>query len=84
MSSIFGMILGMEVFFQENFIVLLIIMLWVLPWKGYALWTAARKSDTWWFIALLVLNTLAVLDMIYIFFISKRGRDVKKEEEESK
>ncbi len=63
----------METFFQENFLILLIIMLWVLPWKGYALWTAARAKDKWWFIALLILNTLAVLDIIYIFFVSKRN-----------
>ncbi len=49
--------------------------LWTLPWKGYALWRAARIGDTWWFIALLVLNTLATLDIIYIFLLApKRER----------
>ena len=49
--------------------------LWTLPWKGYALWRAARIGDTWWFIALLVLNTLAILDIIYIFLLApKRER----------
>jgi len=50
----------------------LLVAIWTLPWKGYALGIAARKSDKWWFIALLVLNTLAILEIIYIFFISKR------------
>lgn len=63
----------MELFFQENFIVLVLLMLWVLPWKGYALWTAATRSDKWWFVALLVVNTLAILDIIYIFAVAKRG-----------
>ncbi len=49
--------------------------LWTLPWKGYALWRAARIGDTWWFVALLVLNTLAILDIIYIFLLApKRER----------
>ena len=49
--------------------------LWTLPWKGYALWRAARIGDTWWFIALLILNTLAILDIIYIFLLApKRER----------
>ena len=47
-------------------------MLWVLPWKGYALWTAARNSNKRWFLVILILNTFAILDIIYIFFIAKR------------
>ncbi len=49
-----------------------VLMLWVLPWKGVALWKAAKRSDQWWFIALLVLNTLAILEILYIFIWSKR------------
>lgn len=52
--------------------------IWVLPWKGYALWLAARNKQKWWFVALLVINTLAILEIIYIFFFSKPG--LKKEE----
>ena len=50
---------------------LLLIMAWVLPWKGVALWKAAKNSQRNWFIALLVLNTLAILEIIYIFYFSK-------------
>lgn len=53
-------------------LVLFLVMLWTLPWKGYALWVAARRSDKWWFIALLILNTLAILEIVYIFFIAKK------------
>ncbi|MCK4918601.1 MAG: hypothetical protein KAS02_02360 [Candidatus Pacebacteria bacterium] len=52
--------------------VLVLIMLWVLPWKGYSMWLAAKNNQKKWFIALLVLNTLAILDIIYIFFINKK------------
>jgi uncharacterized protein YpmS len=44
---------------------------WCLPWKGVALWKAVRKNDKWWFIALLVINTLAILEILYIFVFSK-------------
>ena len=54
--------------------VLIVIMLWVLPWKGYSLWLASKSNHKKWFIALLVLNTLAILDIIYIFFINKRKK----------
>lgn len=64
----------MEQFIGENILPILLLMAWVLPWKGYALWTAAHRNEMWWFIVLLVLNTLAILDIIYIFFVAKRGR----------
>jgi hypothetical protein len=48
--------------------------LWILftiVLKGYALWRAARRGDKWWFIFLLILNTLGILELIYIVFIVK-------------
>ena len=52
--------------------ILLLILAWTIPWKGVALWKAARQSDQKWFIVLLVVNTLAILEILYIFFFSKR------------
>jgi len=51
--------------------VVTLVTLWTLPWKGWALWLAARRKEKWWFIAILVLNTLAILEIIYIFGIAK-------------
>lgn len=61
-----------ENFLAENPWVLLLIIAWVLPWKGYALWRAAKNSHNKWFVALYLINTLAILDIIYIFFIDKK------------
>lgn len=47
--------------------ILALVVVWSLPWKGIALWKAARNHDTGWFVAILVLNTLALLEIIYIF-----------------
>lgn len=52
--------------------------LWALPWKGVALWKSARRSDKWWFIALLIINTLGLLEILYIFIFSKK-RDPKNQ-----
>lgn len=62
----------LEIFLQQNMWVIFLLALWVIPWKGYALWLAAKNDSKWWFIALLVLNTLAILDIIYIFVINKK------------
>lgn len=49
-----------------------LILAWSLVWKGLALWHAARRGEEWWFIALLVINTLGILEIIYLFFFAKR------------
>jgi hypothetical protein len=50
---------------------------WVLPWKGYALWKAARKGSVGWFVALLFINTMALLEILYIFVFSEKYAPVK-------
>lgn len=52
---------------------LILALVWTLPWKGVALWKAAKNGHMWWFVAMLVLNTLAALEIIYIFFFSKKN-----------
>lgn len=46
--------------------------LWELAWKGFGLWRAARNSHRWWFVSILVLNTLGILPIVYYFFFSGR------------
>jgi len=59
-------------FIQNNWVLFLLATVWVLPWKGVALWKAAHLSQKGWFVALLILNTLAILEIIYIFFVAKK------------
>ncbi len=65
----------MEQFILENIWIIWLITLWTIPWKGVALWKAVRNNQKRWFIALLVLNTLAMLEIIYIFFFSKKKKE---------
>lgn len=51
--------------------ILLIILIWSAVWKGIALWKSARKRHLVWFIVLLVVNTLGILEILYIFLFSK-------------
>jgi hypothetical protein len=39
---------------------------WTIILKGFALWHAARNGQKWWFIALLIVNTLGILEIVYI------------------
>lgn len=48
-----------------------IIMVWSLFWKGLALWHSAGRKESWWFIALLILNTAGILEIFYLFAFAK-------------
>lgn len=67
----------MEQFFQQNLWILILIIFWTIPWKGWALWKSARLNDKGWFIALLVFNTLGILEILYLFIISKKKKSVE-------
>ena len=41
---------------------------WTIIIKGYALWHAARNNQKWWFVALLVVNTLGILEVVYLIW----------------
>lgn len=56
-------------------IIIIAAALWTIPWKGVALWKSARNGHKGWFIIMLFINTLAILEIIYIFFFSKRNND---------
>ncbi|OQB05892.1 MAG: hypothetical protein BWY19_00671 [bacterium ADurb.Bin212] len=61
----------MDQLLQQNYLVILLV-LWQIPWKGWALWKASRNNDKSWFIVLLILQTLAILDILYIYVFSKK------------
>ncbi len=56
----------------------IIILAWTLPWKAYAVWTAAKHNHKKWFIALLLVNTLAILEIFYILKIAKKSAEEVK------
>jgi hypothetical protein len=53
-------------------LVLPILIIWEVVWKGIALWRAGGNRQLAWFICLLIFNTLGILPIIYIFAFSKR------------
>jgi hypothetical protein len=48
------------------------LLVWSIPWKAVALWRAARNGSLAWFVIMLVINTAAILEIIYIFGFSKK------------
>lgn len=50
---------------------LLLLVIWSLFWKGLALWHAGRRGQPWWFVILLIVNTVGILEIIYLFLVLK-------------
>ena len=61
----------LNMFLTENWWLMIVLAAWTLPWKGVALWQASKRGEKIWFIALLILNTAAILEIIYLFFVVK-------------
>lgn len=60
-------------YLDVNPILLAVILIWSLAWKGFALWKSARRNSPVWFVVLLVVNTFGILEILYIFLFSEMG-----------
>ena len=73
--------------FVFPFIVILAV--WSIAIKGYALWVAAGRGEKWWFIAILLINTIGLLELFYLlvivhkkFSFSSKATSVTEEREQ--
>jgi methionyl-tRNA synthetase len=82
--------LGHSSFFQPSFrwfwsgYWIIPTLLWSTLWKGLALWHAARRSEKWWFVALLIINTVGILEIIYLLFVARAFDPQQPPKEEPK
>jgi hypothetical protein len=63
---------------------LFLIIIWVTIWKGIALWHAAQSKHKGWFVAILILNTLGILPIIYLLWFKPSCKTEKVVEESPK
>lgn len=47
------------------------LVLWSLFWKALALWHAAKRGNKIWFVVLFLVNTVGILDIIYLILAGK-------------
>ena len=48
-----------------------LLLIWSLLWKGLALWKSARNDERYWFVAILLINTAGILELLYLFVFAK-------------
>jgi len=61
-------------FFQPDNHLFYLLITWAIVWKGIALWHAARNSQLVWYIALLIVNTVGILEILYLVFFRKKEK----------
>ncbi len=54
-------------------IIFALLVIWSVVWKGLALWKAAHEESKGWFVALLVINTFGILEILYLYVFSKKS-----------
>lgn len=52
---------------------LYILLLADLVLRGIALWRSSRKDQKIWFVALLIVNSLGILPLVYLFLNREKG-----------
>lgn len=50
---------------------MMLLMIWSVFWKGLALWHSSRNKEPLWFVAILLINTAGILELIYLFGVAK-------------
>ncbi len=56
---------------NDQLALLVLVEVWDLIWKSFALWRAARNKDVFWFVLLILINSAGLLPAFYLFYISK-------------
>ena len=69
----------MQQFLLNNMWVLVVLLVWSMIWKGLALWKAAHREQKVWFVVFLIVNTCGLLEIIYLFVITRVNKDPIKE-----
>lgn len=49
-------------------------MVWTFLWKGLALYRAGANRSPGWFVVLLLVNTLGILEILYLLIFSRRRK----------
>ncbi|MCF7833752.1 MAG: DUF5652 family protein [Candidatus Pacebacteria bacterium] len=63
----------MESFLIENkTLISFLAVVWMLPWKAYAVWLAVNRKEKIWFAIFMVVNFLAIIEIVYIFLVVKK------------
>jgi len=61
--------------FGDLFSIFFLLAIADLALRGVALWRSAREGKNWWFVALLIVNSLGILPLIFLVFFANKNKD---------
>jgi len=53
---------------------IVVLFIWSAIWKGIALWRAGRNNQLGWYVAMFIINTVGVLDILYLLLFQKKKK----------
>ena len=60
-------------FMNSGFLwVFIVLLIWSFVWKAFALYRSGANRSPVWFVVLLVVNTVGILDILYLFVWGKK------------
>jgi hypothetical protein len=71
-GAFFGLGFGL---FALGSILMIVLAIISIFFKGYALWTAVKRDEKGWFVALLIINTLGILELVYLYGVAGKTID---------
>jgi len=73
LKPIYVIISLMPILSPQQIYLIVLLVIWELICKGIALWQAARNKQLGWYIAILIINTVGILPLVYIYFFSPKA-----------
>jgi len=70
--------MGLDSIFGNNPFLVFVILVWTIIWKGIALWRAAKLEQKNWFIIILVISSLGIIELVYLFGFAKKKLKFKE------
>ena len=58
--------------------VMIIVGVWDIVWKGIGMWKSAGHKQLAWFVAILILNTVGILPIVYLLWFQPKKKKKRK------
>ena len=75
MNSYDVIMTNISVFFERYYYFFLY---WSILWKGLVFWRSAKQNQKYWFIIFMFINTVGILEIVYLFYFSKKRLTIKE------
>ena len=62
----------------------ILLALWDLAWKAVAMWEAAKQRDKLWFVLILIINSVGIVPILYLWYQGRLFGGEKKKTDDTR